>query len=504
MRSSTVPGTLAISLTALVASCWSFSAAPGGTDAGPSTGTGGAGAIGQTSGAAGTMNSSGGGTGIGNASGTGSGGTGSGGTGSGGTGSGGTGIGAGGSGGTDIGAGGSGGTGIGAGGSGNAIGSGGAGARAGMSGGGGSVTLPGSGGISGVGGAGTGGASANSTPCSILAAAGNGCAAAHSTVRVVYPGYSGPLYQVCKGSFVAGPKSCSSGMTKDIGSVAGGYADSATQDAFCSGGACTISIIYDQSPNGNHLHPSPAGQHSAGDLSPVSATALKTTLNGHTVYGVLIKPATGYRAGCKTCAVVTPTGTATNDQPETEYMVTSQNDLVDGCCFDYGNAEIDSHADGNGTMETVYFGGGVVWGTGSPGGHANGPWVMADLENGIYAGWQNNQDQNISTNTPLKFDFVTAVLVGDTAAQNAGKGRLALYGSDATAGTLKTLYDGIRPAKTGYVPAHKQGSIVLGSGGDTSDTDGGRWFEGVMASGAASLATLNAVQANIVAAGYGK
>ena len=34
----------------------------------------------------------------------------------------------------------------------------------------------------------------------------------------------------------------------DIGSV-DGYADAAAQDAFCTGGTCTISVIYDQSPN---------------------------------------------------------------------------------------------------------------------------------------------------------------------------------------------------------------------------------------------------------------
>ena len=50
----------------------------------------------------------------------------------------------------------------------------------------------------------------------------------------------------------------------------------------------------------------------------------------------------------------------------------------------------------------------------------------------------------------------------------------------------------------------KQGSIILGIGGDNSNSGGGQWFEGVMASGAASLATVNAVQANIVAARYGK
>jgi hypothetical protein len=289
--------------------------------------------------------------------------------------------------------------------------------------------------------------------------------------------------------------------------VAGGYADSASQDTFCAGATCTISIIYDQSPNGNHLKPAPKGGNKATPDYPANATDLMTTINGHPVYGVFIKPgttATGYRAGCTGCGITVPKGTATGDQPETEYMVTSQNGLVNGCCFDYGNAETSANDDGSGAMEAVYFGGGVVWGTGSPGGHNNGPWVMADLENGLYAGWQNNQDQNISTNTPLRFPFVTAMVVGDSAAQNAGAGRFALYGGDATSGTLKTMYDGIRPAKTGYVPMHKEGSIVLGIAGDNSDSDGGQWFEGVMASGAATLATVNALQANIVAAGYGR
>ena len=361
-------------------------------------------------------------------------------------------------------------------------------------------------------GTGTGGSDPNDTdasvssagtPCDVLASAGNTCVAAHSTVRVVYPGYSGPLYQVCKGTFAPGPSSCTSGTTMDIGSV-DGYADAASQDAFCTGSTCTISIIYDQSPMKNDLAPSPLGGMKATPDNPAIATSLKTTLNGHPVYGVLIKVGMGYRSGCTGCAVVTPRGTATGDEPETEYMVTSQKNLVNGCCFDYGNAETDSHDDDNGTMEAVYFGGGVVWGTGSPGGHANGPWVMADLENGVYAGWENNQDQGISTNTPLKYDFVTAIVVGDTAEHNSGKGRFALYGGDATSGPLKTLYDGVRPNKNGYNPTRKQGSIILGTGGDNSDGDGGQWFEGVMASGAAARATLNGLQANIVAAGYGR
>jgi hypothetical protein len=131
---------------------------------------------------------------------------------------------------------------------------------------------------------------------------------------------------------------------------------------------------------------------------------------------------------------------------------------------------------------------------------------MADLEIGLYAGWivSPASDQNIPTNTPLLLPFVTGIIVGDTAAQNGGKGRFAVYGGDATNGPLKTLYDGIRPAKNGYVPMKKEGSIILGIGGDNSDSGTGQWFEGVMASGAATTGTLDAVQANIVAAKYGK
>jgi non-reducing end alpha-L-arabinofuranosidase len=342
----------------------------------------------------------------------------------------------------------------------------------------------------------TGGACSGGTVpgvCDMLATAGNPCVAAHSTTRTLYSAYTGPLYQVCKGNFVAGPSSCK-GTTKDIGSVTGGYADSTAQNTFCSGGTCTVSVIYDQTSNKNDLLPAPAGGPPGPDPdNPANATDLPTMLNGHAVYGILIKKGIGYRK-------LVGKNIATGDAAESMYMVSSQTDLINGCCFDYGNAETDAHDDGNGTMEAVYLGNGVVWGTGVQG----GPWVEADLENGLYAGWENNQDRNISTNTPLKYDFVNAVLVGDTKAANSGKGRFALYGGDATTGMLKTMYDNIRPAKTGYVPMTKQGSIILGIGGDNSKGDGGRWYEGVMTSGAWSLATVNALQANVVAAKYGK
>jgi hypothetical protein len=64
------------------------------------------------------------------------------------------------------------------------------------------------------------------------------------------------------------------------------------------------------------------------------------------------------------------------------------------------------------------------------------------------------------------------------------------------------MYDGPRP--NGFAPMKKQGAIILGIGGDNTNNAGGDFYEGVMTTGAATLATLNAVQANIVAAGYGK
>ena len=330
-----------------------------------------------------------------------------------------------------------------------------------------------------------------SLPCDIFENACQPCVSAHSTVRLIRTAYTGPLYQVCKGTYDSDTKTCQ-GTVQDIG-VKDGYADADAQTTFCTGGVCYISKIYDQSGQQNDLEPAPPGGAKNTPGNPVRATDLKITINGHTVYGMKFLAGMGYR-------ILFGKGTATGDAPESMYMVTSQKDLKNGCCFDYGNAETSAHDDGNGTMEAVYVGQGVVWGTGS----GSGPWVMADLENGLYPGWENKQDRGISTNTSLLYDFITAVVVGDTREKNCGKGRFALYGGDATTGTLTNMYDGIRPEKPGYVPMQKQGSIILSTGGDNSDADGGRFYEGAMVNGASTKETVDALQANIVAAGYGK
>lgn len=332
----------------------------------------------------------------------------------------------------------------------------------------GSGGIPGAGGKTGAGGTTT----AGTGPCDIFAAGNAPCVAAHSTVRALLGAYNGNLYQVTRAS---------DNTTKDIGVLSpGGFANSATQDTFCTGTTCTITIIYDQSGKNNHLKQAPIGQRNTTAPKEADATALKFTISGHTVYGVHLPVGYGYR-------VDQTTGVATGDQPETEYMVTSGTFFNASCCFDYGNAETDNHDDGAGTMEAVYFGN---WTSQGKGGGA-GPWVMADMENGVYA--QASFAAN-AADTSQTSPYVTAMVIGRS-------GSFALLGGNAQTGTLTSFYDGVRPS--GYNPMKKQGAIVLGTGGDGTDTAQGDFYEGVLTSGAASDVTAQAVQANIVAAGYG-
>jgi len=324
----------------------------------------------------------------------------------------------------------------------------------------------------GAGGAGKGGTPSGAGVCDIFASGGTPCVAAHSTVRALYGAYGGNLYQVTRAS---------DQTTKDVGVLsAGGFADSATQDTFCAGTTCKISIIYDQSGKNNHLKQAPPGQRKETVDTEADATALSLKISGHTVYGVHLPVGYGYR-------VDKTTGVATGDQPETEYMVTSGTFFNGSCCFDYGNAETNNTDDGAGTMEAVYFGNYTHQGKGA----GNGPWVMADMENGVFAGPTFAAN---AMDTPLTSVYVTAMVIGRS-------GTFALRGGNAQMGTLATMYDGVRP--TGYNPMKKQGAIILGIGGDNTADAEGNFFEGVLTAGAADTATTNAVQANIVAAGYG-
>ncbi len=314
-------------------------------------------------------------------------------------------------------------------------------------------------------------------PCDIYGADGAPCVAAHSTVRALYADYDGPLYEVIRAS---------DGKTKKIGLLApGGYANAATQNSFCADTTCMITRIYDQSPDHNDLAIEGPGGNGGQDMG-APANALPVTAGGHQVYGVEISAGMGYRND-------TTIGVATNGEPEGMYMVTSGTHVNGACCFDYGNAEVNNDDNGNGHMDAINFGTecwfGQCYGT--------GPWVQADMENGLF---QSNEGVGEDTaNTGNTTPFVTAVL------KNNGQNFMALKAGDATTGALTTTYSGGEPVVNGggYSPMHQEGAIVLGTGGDDSNGSIGSFFEGVMTAGVPSDTADNEVQANIVGVGYG-
>lgn len=81
-------------------------------------------------------------------------------------------------------------------------------------------------------------------------------------------------------------------------------------------------------------------------------------------------------------------------------------------------------------------------------------------------------------------------------------GHWQLNGGDAQSGQFDVKFDGPRPE--GYEMMQKQGAIVLGIGGDNSDLGTGTFYEGAVTASYTSEATDVKVQANIIAAGYGK
>jgi len=314
---------------------------------------------------------------------------------------------------------------------------------------------------------------ATAGPCDIYASGGTPCVCAHSTVRALFTAYNGHLYQVQRTNNMA---------TLNIGVLAaGGNANATAQDEFCRGATCLITIIYDQSGHGNDLRVgTPGGANPKGNTA-ANAAAESITIRGTKVYSVFSRPGQGYfRDGSRS-------GIATGAEPEGIYMVTSGTHVGSGCCYDYGNAEANRRDNGAAHMNAIYFGT-SCWFSGCDG---HGPWVQADLENGLFSGgsktWNRNQ-------MAFPDRFVTAM------EKNDGY-RFALTGGNAQNGDLTRVYNGTLPE--GYAPMKKEGGIILGTGGDDSSWSEGTFYEGAMVRGFPSDATEDAVQRDIVAAGYG-
>ncbi len=318
-------------------------------------------------------------------------------------------------------------------------------------------------------------------PCDIYQSYGMECVAAHSTTRILYSEYDGPLYQVVRES---------DGKTLDIGTVRGGYADAAAQDSFLEGTIGYISIIYDQTGHGNHLMQAPPGTFKGpakGEFNTLPiADMAPAVLNGHKVYGAYFMPGMGLRNNNASYLAI-------NDEPEGIYYVVDGTHFDSGCCFDYGNSSTNGRAVGRGTMETTYFGTSTNWGSGN----GEGPWIMADMEAGLFSGF-NAKKNDVPSITGWR--FVSAYVNG------GGGNRWDLRGGDATKTDVITYYEGVRPVSPdpdeGYFPMSKKGGLLLANGGDNGNGSAGTFYEGVMTVGYPSLEAVEAVQANIAAAKY--
>ncbi len=317
-------------------------------------------------------------------------------------------------------------------------------------------------------------------PCDIYAAGGTPCVTAHSTTRILYSKYHGPLYQVRRDS---------DGQTLDVRTDKDGYADVAAQDRFLEGSLGRITVIYDQSGMGNDLvQASPGtflGPETGGFNTLPIADMAPVLLDGRKVYGAYIMPGMGFR--CNNAR-----GLAINDEPEGMYYVIDGFHYDSGCCFDYGNSSTNGRAVGTGTMETTYYGTATAWGSGN----GEGPWIMSDMEAGLFSGY-NAKKNDVPSITD--WAFVSVFVNG------GGGNQWDLRGGDATKDSLITFYSGVRPHtpdSDAYYPMHKKGGMLLGNGGDNGNGSAGTFFEGVMTVGYPTDEAINKVQANIAAVGY--
>jgi hypothetical protein len=323
-------------------------------------------------------------------------------------------------------------------------------------------------------------------PCDIYGSAGTPCVAAHSMTRALYAAYNGPLYQLQRASDNA---------TQDVGLLsAGGYANAATQDSFCSGTTCNITKIYDQTSNHNDLF--------WDGFLPTVANAWPITISGYKAYGLQIVAgggsgfATNNAYGNFTANLPgMPTGT----QPESNYWVVSGTYYGGDCCFDYGNAEVPAGDHGQGHLDLVEFGNYCFF----PPCLGTGPWIGWDPEQGEL--FSNSGSQINPAYTGLTYDYIT----GLTKENNA---TWAIKSGNAQSGGLTTWFSGPLaptvaccnwPPPPPPPPMAKEGGLILGDGGDHSSRSRGVFFEGAVIAGYTTDATDNLVQADIVRARYG-
>jgi hypothetical protein len=144
------------------------------------------------------------------------------------------------------------------------------------------------------------------------------------------------------------------------------------------------------------------------------------------------------------------------------------------------------------------------WGKGAD----SSPWFEGDFEAGVWAGGSScgtpgsgqltcsGRKANLQNPSMKTIPYAFGML---KTGMRSNMPTWVLKVGNATTGALTTAYDGAAPGKW-----QLQGALLLGTGGDNSNSSWGTFFEGAVTAGQPSDATDDAIHANIVAAGYGK
>jgi len=243
--------------------------------------------------------------------------------------------------------------------------------------------------------------------------------------------------------------------------------------------------LYDQSVKGNNLKVAPAGCYTgtASEADYESNAKTKTVnISGHKVYALYMIPHDGYRNN-------TPSGMPTGSAAQGIYEVAdgTRTGTAAGtaCCWDFGNASTNNC--NQGTMNALFFGTGY-WGKGA----GNGPWFLADLEGGVWAGGTGASNV-VNANLPSSnVAFAFGIL-------KTNSSNYAIRVGNAVSGTLTTGNNSGLPKTLNH-----PGGIILGIGGDNSNSSQGTFFEGAITAGQPSDATDALVFANVQAAKYGQ
>jgi hypothetical protein len=328
---------------------------------------------------------------------------------------------------------------------------------------------------------------ARELPCDIYEEAGTPCVGAFSTVRLLNSSYDGPLYQVRRDD----------GQTKDIPSTDDGFADASVQDEFLGNRGGTVSKLYDQSGRGNDLTAAKKGCYEGSasrDDKESDAKGRRLTIAGHNVYALYMKEEEGYRSNQENYngypdRTAAADGMPTGNQAQGVYEVADGKRVGFHCCWNFGNGSTNNCYGPTGQMNTLFFGT-AFWGKGD----GQGPWFMNDMEAGVWAGGATEDDPGWGAlemspgktrkpnplNPSMTMDY--AFGISKTSTEN-NTPQYCLRMANAVEGgnpvpNLVTAYDGRGPA-----PWKMEGSILLGIGGDNSNSSYGTFFEGCITNG---------------------